>query len=401
MTLFHYRAVDRAGTLVTGEREADSEAAVLDWLKGRDLVPLRAAKAKSAAFFSLTIGRPLPPARRAVLTRELAVLLEAGLQLDQALSLLHRSASKPAEAALLAGILTKVQGGTAFSEALRAEGTIFPPDYVAMVKAGEASGTLAPVLERLADQLERAHKLRVQVQGQLIYPAVLTLAAIGSVVILMTVVVPAFAPLFAEAGRQLPPITRAMIAFADTARIGGPWLAALLLGSCLWISRLGRDHPVRRGLDRAVLAVPILGSLRTRLEAARFCRTLGTLLANGVALVQALTLSRAALGNGVLAEGIERVADGVRRGLPVNRCLRSETAWPPLMAELCQVGEETGRLAPMLLKLADMFDEEAGQRLERFVTLLTPMITLLLGMMVAGVLAGLLQTILSVNELAM
>jgi general secretion pathway protein F len=400
LSLYQYRAVDRAGTLVTGEREADSEAAVLDWLKMRDLVPLRATKAKSSAL-TLTIGRPLSPARRAVLTRERAVLLEAGLQLDQALSLLHRSASKPPEAALLANILTKVRGGAAFSEALRAEGSIFPADYVAMVRAGEASGTLAPVLERLADQLERAHKLKARVQGQLIYPAVLTFAAIGSVVILMTVVVPAFAPLFAEAGRELPPATRAMIAFADATRLGGPWLAAVLLGFSLWMTRLDRGHPVRRGLDRAVLAVPILGSLRTRLEAARFCRTLGTLLANGVALVQALTLSRAALGNGELAAGIDRVADGVRRGLSVNRCLRSEPAWPPLMAELCQVGEETGRLAPMLLKLADMFDEEAGQRLERFVTLLTPMITLLLGMMVAGVLAGLLQTILSVNELAM
>jgi general secretion pathway protein F len=400
VSLYRYRAVDRAGTLVTGEREADSEAAVLDWLKSRDLVPLRAAKAKSSAL-TLTIGSRLPPARRAVLTRELAVLLEAGLQLDQALSLLHRSASKPAEAALLAAILSKVQGGAAFSEALGAEGSIFPPDYVAMVRAGEASGTLAPVLERLADQLERSHKLKVQVQGQLIYPAVLTLAAIGSVVVLMTVVVPAFAPLFAEAGRDLPPITRAMIAFAGATKLGGPWLAAILLGFALWVSRRNREHPVRRALDKAILAVPILGPLRTRLEAARFCRTLGTLLANGVALVQALTLSRAALGNEVLAEAIERVTDGVRRGLPVNRCLRSEAAWPSLMAELCQVGEETGRLAPMLLKLADMFDEEAGQKLERFVTLLTPLITLALGLMVAGVLAGLLQTILSVNELAM
>jgi general secretion pathway protein F len=396
--IYVYRAVDRAGALVTGEKEADSEITVLDWLKSRDLVPLRAVPAKTARF-SLSSG--LPPARRAVLTRELAVLLEAGLQLDQALSLLHRSAANKVESALLAGILAKVQGGAAFSEALRAEQRIFPPDYVAMVRAGEASGSLAPVLERLADQLERAHKLRVKVQGQLIYPAVLTLAAIGSVAILMTVVVPAFAPLFAEAGRELPPVTRAMIAVADATRLGGPWLAALLLAAALWISRLDRAHPVRRGLDKILLALPILGSLRTRIEAARFCRTLGTLLANGVALVQALTLSRAALGNGVLSDGIGRVADGVRRGLPVHRCLRAEPAWPALMAELCQVGEETGRLSGMLLKLADMFDEEAGQRLERFVSLLTPLITLGLGLMVAGVLAGLLQTILSVNELAM
>lgn len=398
--IYRYRAVDRAGALVTGEKEADSETAVLDWLKSRDLVPLRAVPAKSGRF-SLTLGSGLPPARRAVLTRELAVLLEAGLQLDQALSLLHRSAGNQYESALLAGLLAKVQGGAAFSDALRAEEKIFPPDYVAMVRAGEASGTLAPVLDRLADQLERSHKLRVKVQGQLIYPVVLTLAAIGSVAILMTVVIPAFAPLFAEAGRELPPITRGMIAFADATRLGGPWLAALLLGAWVWISRLERGHRVRRSLDRVLLKLPILGSLRTRLEAARFCRTLGTLLTNGVSLVQALTLSRAALGNGVLSDAISRVTDGVRRGLPVHRCLRNEPAWPPLMAELCQVGEETGRLSGMLMKLADMFDEEAGQKLERFVTLLTPMITLALGLMVAGVLAGLLQTILSVNELAM
>lgn len=400
MSLFSYRAVDRAGLLVTGDKEAEDEAAVLDWLKSRDLVPLRASKAKPA-MLSLTLSGGLAPARRAVLTRELAVLLEAGLQLDQALSLLHRSASRAYEAALLARLIAKVQGGAAFSEALRAEGKVFPADYVAMVRAGEASGSLAPVLERLADQLERAHKLKVRVQGQLIYPAILTLAAIGSVVILMTVVVPAFAPLFAEAGRQLPPVTRAMIAAAEATRLGGPWLGALLLAAIFAISRLERNHPIRHALDRLVLALPIAGALQVRLEAARFCRTLGTLLVNGVALVPALTLARAAIGNGVLAGGIDRVADGVRRGLPVNRCLRAETAWPPLMAELCQVGEETGRLSSMLLKLADMLDEEAGQRLERFITLLTPLITLALGLMVAGVLAGLLQTILSVNELAM
>ena len=400
MSLFSYRAVDRAGLLVTGDKEAEDEAAVLDWLKSRDLVPLRASKAKPA-MLSLTLSGGLAPARRAVLTRELAVLLEAGLQLDQALSLLHRSASRAYEAALLARLIAKVQGGAAFSEALRAEGKVFPADYVAMVRAGEASGSLAPVLERLADQLERAHKLKVRVQGQLIYPAILTLAAIGSVVILMTVVVPAFAPLFAEAGRQLPPVTRAMIAAAEATRLGGPWLGALLLAAIFAISRLERNHPIRHALDRLVLALPIAGALQVRLEAARFCRTLGTLLVNGVALVPALTLARAAIGNGVLAGGIDRVADGVRRGLPVNRCLRAETAWPPLMAELCQVGEETGRLSSMLLKLADMLDEEAGQRLERFITLLTPLITLALGLMVAGVLAGLLQTFLSVNELAM
>lgn len=395
---YQYRALDRAGTLVTGEKSAESEAVVLDWLKSRDLVPLGAKRAATQGWFTLSLTRGLSAARRAVLTRELAVLLEAGLTLDQALSLLQRSA-RQAEAALLERVLTRVQGGEPLSGALKAEN--FPADYQAMVRAGEASGSLPVVLDRLAGQLERAHKLRASVQGQLIYPAILTLAAIGSVIVLMTVVVPAFQPLFAEAGRELPPITRTMIALADGARIGGPLLAVAVLGGILFLSRLDRTHPLRRALARFVLRLPILGALFVRLDAARFCRTLGTLAGSGVPLVAALGLARATLGNVVLAESIDRVADGVRRGQTIHRCLRSEPSWPPLLSELCQVGEETGRLSGMMLKLADMLDEEAGQRLERLVTLLTPAITLLLGLLVAGVLAGLLQTILSVNELAL
>lgn len=398
MYKFHYRALDRAGSLVTGEKSAESEAAVLDWLKSRDLVPLGAKRAAAEGRFRLTLTGGLSAARRAVLTRELAVLLEAGLTLDQALSLLQRSA-RSSEAQLLERILTRVQGGEALSGALKAEN--FPADYQAMVRAGEASGSLPVVLDRLAGQLERAHRLRASVQGQLIYPAILTLAAIGSVIVLMTVVVPAFQPLFAEAGRELPPITRAMIALAGGARIGGPLLALVLLGSALFLSRLERTHPLRRALAGLVLRLPILGALFIRLDASRFCRTLGTLVGNGVPLVAALGLARATLSNVTLAESIDRVADGVRRGQTIHRCLRGEASWPPLLPELCQVGEETGRLSGMMLKLADMLDEEAGQRLERLVTLLTPAITLLLGMLVAGVLAGLLQTILSVNELAM
>jgi general secretion pathway protein F len=402
MAIFRYRAVDRAGRVESGQRDADSEAALLDWLKARDLLPVKTGVA-TPPLWSLSLGRKrrLGAARRAILTRELSVLLSAGLKLDQALALLRRSASRPDEAALLGRVLTKVQGGAAFTDALRAEGDNFSADYLAVLRAGEASGSVPAVLERLAVSLDRAHRMRVHLVGQLIYPAILTVAAIISVAVLMTLVVPAFQPLFAEAGRELPPITRALIATASAVRVGGPIVLLASLTTILALGRLERTHPLRRRLDRMALAMPVIGPLLVRLDAARFCRTFGTLIGNGVQLVAALALSRATIGNTLLAFNIDHVANGVKQGSQINTLLRAEPRWPPLMAELCQVGEETGRLGDMLLKLGDIFDEESSQRLERLTTLATPLITLLLGLLVAGVLAGLLATILSVNELAL
>ena len=401
MPTFRYRAVSRSGTIVAAECEAESEAAVGEWLKERDLLPLHCEKAGAAAAWWRRgrVDRAVGAGRRVLLMRQLAVLLGAGLKLDHALGLLRRAAPQAAEGAVLGRVLGRLQGGASLADAMRAEGGSFPAEMVAAVRAGEASGSLPAVLERLADALERAQRLRERLLGALIYPAILTVVATVSVVVLVTLVVPAFEPLFAEAGRDLPPATRTLVAGAEAMRLMGPGLVAALVAGVMVLRRLGRGHPLRRRLDRLVLALPVAGPLLARLDAARFCRIFGTLAANGVALVPALALSRATQANTALADSVDRLAEAVRQGSPLHVQLRGERRWPSLMAELVQVGEETGRLSDMLLKLADIFDEDAGRGLDRLAALATPLITLALGIVVAAVLAGLLSTVLSLNEL--
>lgn len=398
MTLYRYRAVTRAGEIVTGEQEGESEAAILGWLKARDLVPLQAAKARPAR--PKAAGGRLGAARRAVLTRKLAILLGAGLKLDQSLQLLIRAASRPSEASLLGRILARVQGGSALADSLRAEGNVFAPDYLAVIRAGEAGGNLAPSLARLADSLERSRRMREAMRAKLTYPAILVVAAIASVAILLTLVVPAFEPLFAEAGKELPAPTRALVAAASALRVGGPLFIAAVALLVLSLRRLDRRHPLRRAADRALLSLPVAGPILVHLDAARFCRTLGALTANGVQLLTALSLARATVANAVLGDGVEALIEGVKRGERLHSLLRGGRYWPELMPELCQVGEETGQLDEMMVRLGDILDEETTRALEGLVALATPVITLLLALLVSGVLAGLLATILSVNELA-
>ena len=402
METYRYRASSRSGQISTGQYDAANPAAVEAWLKSRDLLPLRVEQAgHPASLFRRHSGAALEGGRRAVLIGELAVLLKAGLKLDQALALVRRSSPKPDEAALLGRVLAKVQGGASFADSLKSEGRSFPAATVAVVRAGEAGGSLPLVLERLADSLERERRLREKLVGSLTYPAILTVVAIASVTVLLAVVIPAFEPMFAEAGRELPPMTRLLIQLSDILRVAAPLGLLGLGGGGMALARLGREHPARRRWDRIMLGLPVAGALLVRLDAARFCRTLGTLIGNGVQLVPALALARATLVNTELAEGIARLSAGVQQGGRLNAVLRTERRWPALMPELVQVGEDTGRLADMLLKLGEVFDGEATRACDRLATLATPLITLVLGGVVALVLAGLLSTVISVNELAM
>lgn len=402
MTLYRYRAVRRTGESVTGEREAASAAAVLDWLKAQDLLPLRAepATGRSAGGVGRS-GAALKGRRRALFTREMATLLGAGLQLDHALAMMRRLGGAPAEVALLTRIQERVQGGAAFGEALAAEPASFPPDYVAVVRAGEVGGALGAVLDRLADGLERAAEMRERLVSSLIYPAILVVAAMASIAILLLVVIPAFAPLFADAGRAMPPATQALLDIADATKVFGPFaLLGLVIGG-VGFGRLPRGHAARRAVDAVLLRVPVAASLITKLETARFARTLGTLVANGVPLLSALGLARATIASAPMADGIDRVAQAVRDGARLGDALAGERYWPRLAGELIRVGEETGRLPAMLLKLADIHQDETNRAFDRLLALVTPTVTLLLGLVVAGVLAALLQAILGVNDLAL
>lgn len=405
MPLFRYKAAARDGETSVGEREAESREAVARWLQDQRLVPIR-VEAAAGSSIALAAGGPAPPrvkglpaARQLAFVRELATLMEAELPLEDALALMGSLTKGEREKAMVAGLLGRLRSGMPFSAALAEIGG-FAADHLALVKAGETSGALGEVMGRLARTMERNHALRERVRSALIYPTILTVAALGSVVLMLTVVVPSFEPLFADNGRELPAATRALLDVSAAVKAGAlPGLVLLLLAG-LGVRQLRRSPEQAARLDAMMLRLPVAGPLLAGIDGARFARTLSTLLGNGVALLPALELAGSALANRRLAAIVADAGRHLRAGGRLGEQLLAAPEWPRLAGELVRVGEETGRLPAMLGRAADILEEESGRTLERLVALITPAVTLVLGGVVAGVVMALLSAVLSVNEAA-
>jgi len=405
MALYRYKAAARDGTLVEGEMAADSREAVVRRLQAAGQVPILAEEVRAEHRRRRGARAWLAPRRVtrgevALLTVQLATLLEAGLGLDRALVLLLQLAEREPLRALLARLHGAVRSGEELSSALAAEGDTFPPFYRNMVRAGEASGTLELTLARLAEFLDHGRELRDSVVSALIYPLLLVFLAGVSVVLMLTYVVPQFAVMFEDAGAALPLPTRVLMAISAALQ-GYGWLAIpLLAGGWLWLRRALADPVQRRRLDRRALAVPVVGALITAFEAARFTRTLGTLLANGVSMLVALGIARESVLNRHIAAGLARVVEEVRGGQGLAGPLVSAAVFPPLVGQMLQVGEESGQLERVLLRLAEVFEREVRQAVRRLVALVEPALILTLGVIIAAIILSILAAILQVNRLA-
>ena len=274
------------------------------------------------------------------------------------------------------------------------------PAHISLVRAGEAGGQLAAGLSQLANLLERETKLSASIQSALIYPALLVVAALSTITLLLTYVLPQFTPIFAQAGAKLPVQTRILIATGDLVRQDGVWMliASLLLG--LLAYRSLQMPGVRLAAERMTLKLPIVGQLIRRSQAARLTRTLGTLLSNGVNLVTALGICHDVLGNLTAAAIVERATSKVRAGGRLAPALAEGGFFPVQTVQLLQLGEETGRLGEMALRVADIHDDQVFQMVQRMVALMVPIITIIMGIIVAGIVGSLLVAMLSLNDLA-
>lgn len=404
MPLYRYKAVSDSGEVVEGEMMARSQAGVIDHLHDRGFVPIHADEVRAAGRGNLWrrelfARRGLSRRAVALLTRELATLIHAGLPLDRAFELLIELAEVGAAKRLLSRVLEAIRGGSTLADALAAHDGVFPSYYVSMVEAGEAGGSLDEVLERLADFMERTQELKDKVTSALIYPTIVLLMAGLSVVILLTVVVPEFEPLFADAGQALPLSTRVVVALGAAFQHYW-WAGALALAALYLVLRQQLANPVSRyrwhGL---VLRVPILGDLITKIEVARFTRTVGTLMANGVALLSALAIAKHTLGNAVLAKSTDGVADSLKQGKGLSEPLLRAGLFPPLALHLVRVGEESGSLEAMLIKVADIYDQEVERATQRLLAVLVPALTVLLGLVIAVIIGSVLSAMLSVYDL--
>ncbi|MBO1325124.1 type II secretion system F family protein [Acetobacter sp. TBRC 12305] len=407
MAEFRYTAVNAQGVLVRGMIEAPGRAEAATALRAQGHIPMRIAPPGPFAFVAgLGAGGAglrrggLRRAELASMTRELAVMLGAGQDIDRALRFVADSSRRARVRALLAQIRAAVRDGSTLHAAMARYPRSFPRLYTGMVRAAEGSGTLAATMEHLATLLERERALSATVQSAMIYPAVLTVAAMGSVYLLLTQVLPQFTPLFASNGVALPASTQFMVGLGDWLGRYGLALPVAALGLGLGARALLKRPAIRLWADTWVLRLPVAGSLLREILAARFARMLGTLLENGVPILSCLAITRTALANRAALAAIEDAIRSAKAGRGVAGALDRAGVFPPRMVHLLRLGEETARLGAMALQAANIHEEQTRLATQRLVALLVPAITIVMGLLVAGIVSSLLLAMLSLNDLA-
>ncbi len=408
MPAWRYTAIDRAGRAISGSLEAADEAAVLQHLRRDGAMPLSVSPSRGGVLGAIGValsgsaGGSGALTRQDVtnLTRELTTMLGAGQDLDRALRFLVETAPNRRVAKQLSELRDEVRDGSSLAAALARRPRSFSRLYVGLVRAGEAGGSLAQTLERLADLMERERSLASTVQSALIYPALLTVAAIGAVALLLTQVLPQFVPLFEQNGASLPASTQFLIDAGDAvSRYGVVALAGLLALAVLARAAL-REPGIRLGFDRLKLKLPLIGGLSREIMAARFSRTLGTLLQNRVSLIPALAIVREVLGNEAGVRAVDDATASATGGAGLSASIGASGLFPPRLVHLLRLGEETAQLGPMALRAAVIHEERVRISTQRLVALLTPAITIGMGAIIAGIVSSLLLAMLSLNDLA-
>ncbi len=395
MAQYRYKALNAHGEVFDGQMEAASEADVAARLQDQGHVPMEARLASDGAgagvvWASLLRRKPFDGAALVQFTQQLATLLGAGQPLDRALGILLELPEDERSRRVIADIRDVVRGGAALSTALERQHGLFSRLYINMVRAGEAGGSLHDTLQRLADYLERSRELKGRVINALIYPAILLAVVGGALLFLLGYVVPQFALMYESLDVALPWFTQWVLNVGLLVR--DYWLVAVVVPCVLLlgVERKLRQPAFRLAVDSWLLERKGVGGLLAKLETARLARTLGTLLRNGVPLLAGLGIARNVLGNRALSADVDVASDEVKNGNGLSASLSRGKRFPRLALQMIQVGEESGALDTMLLKTADTFEQESARAIDRLLSALVPVITLVLASVVGLVIVAVL-----------
>jgi len=381
---FVWKGKTRDGKVVSGERVADNKEAVMQLLR-RDQILVSSVKEKGRELALPKLGGGVPSKDLAIFTRQFSVMIDAGLPLVQCLEILGGQQENKTFAKILQQTRMDVEGGASLADAMRKHPKAFDDLYTNMIAAGEAGGILDTILKRLATYIEKNVKLKAQVKGAMVYPiAVISIAGIVIAVILWKVI-PTFASMFAGLNAELPLPTRFVISLSK-------WFVRLLpfivIGGILGVVAFKRYYATyggRRVVDKVILKAPIFGTLMQKIAVARFCRTLSTLIASGVPILDGLEITARTAGNAIVEDAIMAVRKGVESGLTVAQPLKETGVFPPMVVQMIGVGEQTGALDAMLTKIADFYEEEVDQAVANLLTLMEPVMILFLGITVGGI----------------
>ena len=400
-TTFHFRAVASDGKVRTGTVTAENDKSVARELRRQGLVPVYVGREQKKGV-ELRIPAFDRGKRRDVLffTQELSTLLSAGIPLDRAIAITAELTDRKGFRSLVMDVLRVLKGGKSLADSLATRPTYFSELYINMVRAGEASGSLAQIFERLAEFERTRDDLRGYIISSMIYPALLTLVGIGSIFVLLNFVVPRFALIFSDPRMKIPTPTAMML---EASRIvqtyGGPAAIALAAAFVVFQAYI-RTEAGRMWWDTLRLKLPLLGDALRKAETARFARAMATLVAASVPLVQSLGISRGILNNRRIAGSLDAIAQGVKRGEGIATPLARAGEFPPLAGHLLAVGEETGHLDTMFNRMADIYDNETRTAIRRFTSLFEPLIILVMGLMVGTLILSLMLAITSINDVA-
>ncbi|PTA72930.1 MULTISPECIES: type II secretion system inner membrane protein GspF [unclassified Stenotrophomonas] len=397
MALFDYQAANAQGRIEKGQLDADSPRGARQLLRGRGLTPVQVSAARGAG--AGWGARRLSASELAWATRQLASLLAASLPLEAALSAVIEQAERPHVSQALTAVRADVRAGQRLTVALAARPRDFPPIYRALVGAGEDSGDLARVMERLADYIEERNALQAKVLTAFIYPAAISLVSVAIVIFLLSYVVPQVVTAFVQARQTLPMLTQVMLAASAFVRSWGVWvglgLAALVVA---WRLALRRPE-LRLRWDALLLRVPMVGRFVLGVNSARFASTLAILLDAGVPLLRALEAARQTLGNALLTRCADDVSARVREGAALGSALKVQKVYPPILVHLVASGEKTGALAPLLDRAAQTISREIERRAMALTALLEPTMILVMGGVVLTIVLAVLMPIMEMNQL--
>jgi len=396
MTRYRYEALDPAGTRAGGFLDATDARAAAIHLRDRSMLVLRIREARPQRQRPRKLRR-LRARDQALFFREMAIMTRSGVTLLDALEACERRSIDPRVTALASTLAERIRTGRSLSAAMAASAGLFDPLFVRLVESAEATGELDPVLDRMADTVERREELRRTLATSLAYPCVVVVVAIGVAVLLVVGVVPKFSEFFARQGMALPPATRLLLGISTFARTYGWHLLALLFVGGAGIARLYGSARGRIAIDRALLRVPLLGSVLRASIYAQFSWVLGTLLQSGVGLIDSLRLTGSTLGNRAVAQRIDSAADGVLRGRSLSEGLECPSV-PAVVTGLVAAGEQSGALPRVLSELTRHFRRDLQLRVRRLAALVEPALILVVGGMVALVYMAFFQAVLQLAQ---
>jgi general secretion pathway protein F len=396
MAVYSYRATTMAGEAIEGVLEALDEKAAIERLKNTGVIPLRIVAAKQGGLKG-KISFRRSRVDLLTFTTELSVLLSAGLPLDRGLNILSEISEGNEMKEVVESILKSIREGSSFSDALQRHPKTFPRLYVNMMRAGEAGGVLDVVLDKLNEFLESTKDLKDHVFSAMIYPVILSLTGGISIIILLTFVLPKFSVIFAELGGSLPLSTQVLLGVSNALRTY--WWIGLALIVVVWATLRSylRSSGGRYKWD--ALKLKLFGDVVRKLETARFCRTLGTLLRSGVGVLQALNNSKDVINNQVIASTLDSVSKGAKEGKGISGPIGEAKVFPLLAVSMIKVGEETGQLDTMLLKVATAYEKSLKEAVKRFVGFIEPAMILGMGLVIGFIVISMLLAIFSITDL--